>query len=153
MAEQEPLRSSYIFLGDTKDEFGIQRAKIHWDITQGTWNTVIKTAELCKAEIERLKLGEVFLNKKMQILNSSWKQELSDVNHHMGGCKMSATSSEGVVDKNLQVWGISNLFICSCAVFPTSSHSNPTLTLLALASRLSKTILSDVGQKNLKKNL
>ena len=153
MAEQEPLRSSYIFLGDTKDEFGIQRAKIHWDITHRTWNTVIKTAELCKVEIERLKLGEVYLHKKMQILNSSWKQELSDVNHHMGGCKMSAISSEGVVDKNLQVWGISNLFICSCAVFPTSSHSNPTLTLLALASRLSKTILSEIGQKNLKKNL
>ena len=68
--------------------------------------------------------------------NPQWDNYLSDVCHHMGGCKMSALPEEGVVNKNLQVWGIDNLYICSCAIFPTSSHSNPTLTMLALASRL-----------------
>ena len=150
MAEQEPIRSSYIFLGDTKDEFGIPKAKIHWDITHKTWDTILKTAHICKAEIERLKLGEVCLHEKIKTRNSFWKEEMSDVNHHMGGCRMSSSASEGVVNKNLQVWGIPNLFICSCAVFPTSSHSNPTLTLLALASRLSKIILSDTA--SIKKN-
>ena len=153
MVEQEPIRSSYIILSETEDEFGIPKAKIHWDITHNTWHTVLKTAEICKNEIERLKLGEVCLHEKIKTLNSLWKEELSDVNHHMGGCRMSASSVEGVVNKNLRVWGISNLFICSCAVFPTSSHSNPTLTLLALASRLSKTILSESASDNLKKNL
>lgn len=31
---------------------------------------------------------------------------------------------------------LENLFICSSAVFPTSGHANPTLTIVALARRL-----------------
>jgi choline dehydrogenase-like flavoprotein len=41
-----------------------------------------------------------------------------------------------VVDANCRVHGVSNLYIASCAVFPTSSQANPTLTLVALAVRL-----------------
>jgi choline dehydrogenase-like flavoprotein len=41
-----------------------------------------------------------------------------------------------VVDKNLKINGINNLFVCSSAIFPTSSHSNPTLTTLALVSKM-----------------
>ena len=54
----------------------------------------------------------------------------------MGGCRMSKKSSNGVVNSDLQVWGHPNLYVCSSAVFPTGSHSNPTLTILALACRL-----------------
>lgn len=49
---------------------------------------------------------------------------------------MSMTPDEGVVDPNLKVWGINNLYVCSSAVFPTGSHSNPTATMLALGLRL-----------------
>ena len=45
-------------------------------------------------------------------------------------------TEEGVINKNLQVWGIPNLYVCSQAVFPTSSHSNPALTLMALGMKL-----------------
>jgi choline dehydrogenase-like flavoprotein len=40
------------------------------------------------------------------------------------------------VDKNLKINGITNLFVCSSAIFPTSSHSNPTLTTLALVGKM-----------------
>lgn len=55
---------------------------------------------------------------------------------------MSAEPGGGVVNENLQVWGVANLYICSCSVFPTSSHSNPTLTVLALGARLCNHISS-----------
>ena len=42
----------------------------------------------------------------------------------------------GVVDANCQVHGIANLYIGSSAVFPTSSRSNPTMTILALCLRI-----------------
>jgi choline dehydrogenase-like flavoprotein len=54
----------------------------------------------------------------------------------MGGARMSADAATGVVDGRLRPWGIPNLYVCSAAVFPTGSHSNPTLTLLALVARL-----------------
>jgi choline dehydrogenase-like flavoprotein len=66
---------------------------------------------------------------------ADWKDHLSDVNHHMGGTRMSADASQGVVDPHLRVWGYENLYVMSASVFPTSSHSNPTLTLLALCQR------------------
>jgi len=49
---------------------------------------------------------------------------------------MASTPSAGVVDKDCAVFGLPNLYIASSAVFPTSSHANPTLTIVAMALRL-----------------
>jgi len=137
MTEQEPIRESYISLGSEKDAFGIPKARICWKITPKTWDTILATSDRVSREIERLAFGRVRLYPHITRENGRWSDHLSDVNHHMGGCRMSSSPGEGVVDPNLQVWDIPNLYICSCAVFPTSSHSNPTLTLLALGERLS----------------
>jgi hypothetical protein len=137
MAEQEPVRTSYIKLSEELDQFGLPKALINWDISSKTWKTVVATAEAVKAELERLEFGSVELYEHIRSGKDNWIDYLSDVNHHMGGCKMSASPSEGVVNENLQVWNVPNLYVCSSSVFPTSSHSNPTLTLLALAMRLS----------------
>ena len=47
-----------------------------------------------------------------------------------------------LVDKNLKLNGLKNIFVCSSAVFPTSGSANPTLTICALAIRLGEHILS-----------
>jgi choline dehydrogenase-like flavoprotein len=49
---------------------------------------------------------------------------------------MSASPHDGVVDANCRVHGVPNLFVAGSAVFPTSGHANPTLTVVALAVRL-----------------
>jgi choline dehydrogenase-like flavoprotein len=136
MIEQEPINKSYISLSDKKDKFGISNALINWEITSKTWDTAIATANAVRNEIETLNFGKVNLYDHLNAANPDWSNYLSDVCHQMGGCKMSLLSHDGVVNENLQVWGINNLYVCSCAVFPTASHSNPTLTMLALASRL-----------------
>jgi choline dehydrogenase-like flavoprotein len=57
--------------------------------------------------------------------------------HHASGtCRMGDDPRESVTDRHLRVHGIDNLYLCSNAVFPTSSAVNPTLTLVALAFRL-----------------
>ena len=50
----------------------------------------------------------------------------------MGGRILRTIPTEGVVNDQLQLWGAPNLYVFSTSVFPTSSHSNCTLTLLAL---------------------
>lgn len=136
MAEQESISESYIDLSNEVDQFGLKKVEVHWDIKQNTWQTVVKTSAILKAELERLELAAVNIYPAITMNNPDWKNSLSDVNHHMGGAKMSATKNEGVVNKNLQVWDTPNLFVCSSAVFPSASHSNPTLTILALGCRL-----------------
>jgi hypothetical protein len=137
MLEQEPTLDSCISLSPDTDEFNMPQASIHWSVTKKSWDTVVASAALIKSEIERLGLGKVSLHEHIDASNTRWEDHLSDVCHNMGGCRMSATPGEGVVDKDLCVWGTPNLYVCSQAVFPTGSHSNPVLTMLALALRLS----------------
>jgi choline dehydrogenase-like flavoprotein len=61
----------------------------------------------------------------------SWRAD-----HAASTCRMSADAATGVVDPDLRVHGIDNLFVCSNAVFPSLGAVNPTLTLTALALRL-----------------
>jgi choline dehydrogenase-like flavoprotein len=56
--------------------------------------------------------------------------------HHMGTTRMHRDPSQGVVDPNCRVHGMSNLFITGSATFPTGGYANPTLTIVALALRL-----------------
>lgn len=141
MAEQEPSLSSTISLLEETDHLGIPVPNINWFISHKTWDTVVATAKNVKAEFKRLGLGDVILYPHIKREETNWMDYLSDVCHHLGGARMSDKPEEGVVDKNLKIWGIENLYICSPAVFPTGSHSNPGLTLLALSNRLSDYLL------------
>jgi choline dehydrogenase-like flavoprotein len=56
--------------------------------------------------------------------------------HWMGATRMSEGTALGVVDPNLRYHELENLYVLSTSVFPSSSSSNPTMTLAALALRL-----------------
>ena len=58
----------------------------------------------------------------------------------------SADKKVTCVDKNLRIYGLNNIFICSSAIFPTSGSVNPTMTICALANRLA--IYIDKNNKN-----
>jgi choline dehydrogenase-like flavoprotein len=42
----------------------------------------------------------------------------------------------GVVDAQLRVHGVENLYVAGSSVFPTGGSAGPTLTIVALALRL-----------------
>ncbi|KAF9631055.1 hypothetical protein BFW01_g1917 [Lasiodiplodia theobromae] len=48
----------------------------------------------------------------------------------------SNSDAAGVVDENLKVHNLDNLYVCDLSVFPFSPAANPSLTLTALAMRL-----------------
>ena len=54
----------------------------------------------------------------------------------MGGTIMGNNKKNSFVNKNLEIHGAKNIFICSTSVFPTSGSFNPTMTLCSLAIRL-----------------
>ena len=136
MCEQEPSRDSYVALSNDRDRFGMRSARLHWRISPKTWETVVAFSQTLAAEMQRSGLGHLRLLDHVRADAADHDVHLSDVNHHMGGARMSASPDGGVVDDQLRLWGVPNLRVCSAAVFPTGSHSNPTLTLLALAARL-----------------
>jgi choline dehydrogenase-like flavoprotein len=46
----------------------------------------------------------------------------------------------GVVDANLKCHAVDNLYAVGGSAFPTAGFSNPTLTIVALAVRLARTL-------------
>ncbi len=56
--------------------------------------------------------------------------------HHLGGLSMANTSNDGLVSRNLELFGEPGVFVLSSAIFPTYSSSNPTLHLVQMALRL-----------------
>lgn len=58
---------------------------------------------------------------------------LDSAGHHSGACRMAMNDSEGVVDGNLRVFGVDNLFIADGSVLAYQGHANTGLTIAALA--------------------
>ena len=79
-----------------------------------------------------------------QILQSCGARKIktSDMNwgvggHPSGGCRMSKSNAEGIVDQNLKAHDVKNLLVVGSSVFPTIGAANPSLTVAALALKLS----------------
>lgn len=56
--------------------------------------------------------------------------------HQSGTTRIADNSEDGVVNRDLKVFGTDNVYVCSSSVFPTSGQANPTFFLGAFAVRL-----------------
>lgn len=66
--------------------------------------------------------------------------------HHLGGTRMGySESSMDVVDKNMKVFGVKNLYIAGSSVFRTGGHANPTLTIVQLSVRLGNYLSKNIN--------
>jgi choline dehydrogenase-like flavoprotein len=70
-----------------------------------------------------------------------WSRTVASAAHHLGTARMGATPEEGVVDAQLRVFGVPNLYVCDASVFPTAGSVNPSLTITALSLRLAQHLL------------
>ena len=136
--EQSPNPNSRIQLDDERDELGVPRANLDWQLSDIDKRSIRKLHEVIGEEVGRSELGRVRLMDWLQEENSEWPSTLGGGWHHMGTTRMSDDPKEGVVDANCKVFGIQNLYMAGSSCFPTSGAANPTLTLLALTFRLSE---------------
>jgi choline dehydrogenase-like flavoprotein len=73
---------------------------------------------------------------------SIWERTLASAAHHLGTARMASSPTDGVVDANLQVFGMSNLYVCDGSVFATAGSVNPSLTITALGIRLAEYLVT-----------
>jgi len=143
-SEQEPNPESRIRLASRTDAMGMPLASVCWKLTDLTRYTMKEYAELLVEEFRRADLGDIELEPWLREDSDDWAQNITDQNHHMGTARMHDSPSLGVVTADCRVHGISNLFIGSSAVFPTSGHSNPTLTIIALCMRMADRLKTEL---------
>lgn len=143
-SEQEPNPESRILLSEATDALGMPRANVRWRLTDLTQHTMRQFARTLCDELRRAGLGEIVLEPWVREDSSEWVNHIADQYHHIGTTRMHDSPKQGVVDRNCQVHSVSNLFIGSSAVFPTSGHSNPTLTIIALCLRLADRLRNEL---------
>jgi len=62
--------------------------------------------------------------------------------HAMGTCRMAVNEANGVVDSNLKIFGMDNVYIMGHATFPSMGAVNPTLTLVASTLKAMKKFIA-----------
>jgi choline dehydrogenase-like flavoprotein len=61
-------------------------------------------------------------------------------NHELGGARMGSDPKRSVLNAYCQTHDVPNLFVVDGSAFPSASEKNPTLTIMALASRTAEHI-------------
>jgi len=63
--------------------------------------------------------------------------------HVQGTCRMGSDPERSVVDADGRVWGVERLYVGDGSVVPRTLSVNPSLTIMALASRLADHLHDD----------
>lgn len=135
ICECAPVRDSRVSLIDSVDALGMHRVKVDWKLPETFTSDLRRTLELLGQEFGRTGAGRLHVN--LPEAGNAPPPSMENGYHHMGTTRMHDDSREGVVDANCRVHGIANLFVAGSSVFPTYSFDNPTMTIVALALRLS----------------
>jgi choline dehydrogenase-like flavoprotein len=116
---------------EVENRFRLPQTGVHFsnDTLPGRLKEIAKIVSQIYRKMD-IEVPDNYYDELKHIL-SSW-----GAHHAASTCRMSKESDDGVVDADLKVHGMDNLYVCSNAVFPSIGAVNPTLTLTALALRL-----------------
>jgi choline dehydrogenase-like flavoprotein len=130
--EQSPDPDNRVVLGTDTDRFGRRIPVLKWRWTTADRDRITRSRDLYAQAFASAGLGEM--------IQKDWDQGrprlLGGNHHHLGGTRISVDPATGVVDADLKVHGVTNLFVAGSSVFPTGGSVNPTLTVVALSLRL-----------------
>ena len=142
ICEPDPDPNSRVTLSDDIDALGMRRAKVDWRLGQQVKDTVDTSFSLLAKELEDKNIAKVKLGPRIN--DTGWPADMEGTYHHMGTTRMHDSPRHGVVDRNCKVHDMENLYIAGSSVFTTSSSNNPTMTLVALALRLSDRLTAEI---------
>ena len=132
--EQNPSCENNITLSAETDAYGRQKILINWEIAERDMENISKTARrfLNLWPKESLEVPALI---PREIDPTSRKPY--DAYHPVGTCQM-GMHKEAVVDFDLKVHGVDNLWVLSTGVLPSAGTANPTFSMLCLGNRLAE---------------
>lgn len=142
--EQLAVKENQITLGEGKDALGHQVCEIDWDISE---DDVIELDRF-RNSFEKFwrdsgfsSQGDLVWTAEPRKMLYTGEGAVEGIYHPSGTTRMAQSPKDGVVDRNLQVFGVHNLYLGSTSVFPNGGSSNPTMTLILLILRLADHLL------------
>lgn len=140
MAEQVPRADSRVRLNGAVDAFGVPEADVDWQVGESDGEAMRRTHDLVAPTLSTVLGARIAPLIRPGELPSLWTGD-----HHIGTTRMSHRPKDGVVDPDLRVHGVRNLFVAGSSVFPTAGSANPTLTIVALSMRLAELLRKELG--------
>ena len=135
-AEQVPNPESRVTLGNSQDALGLPRLAIDLRYTDQDVDGVVRAHALWDAHLRRHRCGR--LDYEAGDLSEKIWAQASDGYHQIGTTRMSRRPEDGVVDENLRVHNIPNLYVASGSAFVTSGQANTTFMIVAFALRMAE---------------
>lgn len=119
-----PNKESFIDLDpELVDEYGLPRPRRTWKLADSDWKLHNDMKRWCQ---------QILQSSNAEILTVSQEPK---TNHEVGGCRIGVDPKTSVVDQFCRAHDVPNLYVVDASVFPSSSEKNPTLTIMALATR------------------
>jgi choline dehydrogenase-like flavoprotein len=141
IVEPQPNRDSRVTLSDQRDALGMPRVRVDWQLGSLVRRTFDRTVQIMADELVRKGIAQVELDDLLG--DAPWPSSLEGTWHHMGTTRMHDSPSQGVVDRHCKVHELDNLYVAGSSVFPTCGANYPTITLVALALRLSERLAAE----------
>ncbi|MBN7795178.1 GMC oxidoreductase [Parahaliea mediterranea] len=133
--EPRPHRDSRLALTNERCELGLRRLHLTWKIDERDFTSAYQLLDRLGQACSVAGLGRLQITREN---SPELRANVSGGCHHMGTTRMAARVGDGVVDPDLRVFDLENLYIASSSVFPRYGYSNPTLTIVALSLRLAE---------------
>lgn len=130
--EQEPVSDNRVCLADDRDVYGRRKLVVDWQIREADISNIVSCATRILAKWPG-KAGDLpdLVARKF----GDGREKPHDAYHPAGTCRM-GEEPDSVVDKDLKVYGLSNLWVVSTGVLPSAGTANPTFSMLCLAHQL-----------------
>ncbi len=133
--EATPRADSRVTLGPGRDALGQRLPAVTWRMNDRDWQALHRFRHAFGTAIENAGIGRLVYDESVD--TDGYPLSMTGGRHHMGTTRMHDDPRQGVVDRDLRVHGMDNLYVLGSSVFPTGGWANPTLTIAALALRLS----------------
>jgi choline dehydrogenase-like flavoprotein len=132
--EQVPNPKSRVTLAKDVDALGMRKLIIDLKFSEQDVDGVLRSHDLWDKHLRAHGCG--YLEYTTPDRHAAVWDQASDGFHQAGTTRMAERAEDGVVDPNLRVHGISNLYVASGSVLPTSSQANTTFMIVVFALRL-----------------
>jgi choline dehydrogenase-like flavoprotein len=142
-SEQPAMPESRISIDlQVRDHLGLPKVILDWRTGSEELPSICDFTKRVDAAFRDSGMAELRVEEGLENGDQAFLDTLRDNYHQVGGARMGFSEEDGVVDRDLKVFGTENLYVVGASTFRTSGNANTTFTALTFVTRLVDQIVS-----------
>lgn len=125
------------------DNFAGEVAAGHPEFPSGSKAAAIIDTKTCSGPVQDIE----YSHEDDQAIDKFLRERISTTWHSMGTCKMAPFDEGGVVDPNLNVYGVNGLKVADLSIPPSNVGSNTCSVAMAVGEKAAEIIIQELGLK------